>query len=125
VSSGAGGGAKLVERATFHLRGSVGDFFYVGWFATFAAIRNRREVRTICLEHKAIEWSSSKRVAHILAVLEGDNAGEAYQGTEIEDALHDGRVAGETMKNAAQAIGKRSELGESVFERVALMNDAV
>jgi hypothetical protein len=54
-----------------------------------------------------------------------DDAGKAHEGVERKHAFHRCRIIGEAMKNAAHPVGEWGELGESVVQGIALMNDAI
>lgn len=79
----AGGGAEFLQGAFSYLRNGFGNFFDVGGFATFAAIRNGREVGAIGFEHELAGRRGGDGVADVLAVFEGDNAGKAHEGADV------------------------------------------
>src|SRR2546430_1929880 len=76
---GARGQAQFTGRTTFDLRGQFGNLPHVSRFAPLAAIRHGRQVRTVGLEHEAVERRGDKRLANIPGVLERHDACEADQ----------------------------------------------
>jgi len=125
VGGGAGGGTEVGEGAFFDFGSKLGDFFDVGGFAAFAAIGNGGEVGAVGLEHELVDRDGGEGVADGLGVFEGGDAGEADEGTHRQDAAHGGGVVHEAMKNAADAANEGLHLRKGVFERAALVDDAV
>ena len=80
----AGGGAQFVERATLDLGDGFGDFLHVGRFAALAAIRHGGEIGAVGLQHEPVGRRGGDGVANVLSVLEGRDAGEADQRTDLQ-----------------------------------------
>ena len=87
---GVGGGlGEGGEVAVFDFGDFLGDFADVGGFAALAAVGNGGQVRAIGFEHEFAELGFRDGAADALAVLEGDDAGEADERAEGGDAFLD------------------------------------
>jgi len=107
------------------LGGEAGNLVDVSRLATLAPIGHGGKERAVRLQHELVEGGDRQRVADVLAVLEGQDAGEAHQRAHGHYPLHGGGVVGEAMEHAADPVGERLELGQRVLQRVTLMDDAV
>src|SRR5262245_60194783 len=94
-------------------------------FASFPAIRHRGKVRTIGLQHEMIIGSRCQSVAHRLGILEGENARETDQRTELDDTVHFVPRARKAVEHTANRTGEWFQLCEGCLKTVALVNDAI
>jgi hypothetical protein len=121
----AGGVAQFSPRA-FFLRGDrFGNFFDVGRFAAFAAIRHGRQERGIGFEHETFERRGGDGVADDLGVLERANAGEADEAAGVEDLAHAGAVFNEAVEDCAKLILVAANDRKRVSERFARVDHAI
>ena len=117
----AGRATELIERTALDLRDGLRDFPHVSRLTTLTAIWHRCEERAVRLQHELAERRRGHGVADVLAVLEGDDAGEADHRAGGTDAGESRRVAGETVEYAARPPGERLHERERVVERVAAL----
>ena len=108
-----------------HLRDGLGNLLHIRGFAALAAIRHGREIRAVGFQHELVQRRGGHGVSDVLAVLERDNAGEADERADVQHAAHPVGVLAKAMEHAAHFPGEWLELGERVFEGVALVDDAI
>ena len=94
----------------------------MGWLSTLSAMGHRRKIRAIGLDHVTIGRNFGSALAHLLRILEGDDAGEGDQMTESGQLGGLFRSASKAVENTADFPGVVTEHVEGVNPGGALMD---
>src|SRR5712692_3072228 len=91
-------------------------------FATFAAKRNGREIRTIGFHHELIQRDLCRDLSHGCAIFESDDPSERNQVAKNENVIRLPKRTAEAMKDAAHLATVIAQDFESATPGVALVN---